>query len=344
MNLYEHEGKKLFSEYGIAVPAAAPESGTIVLKAQVRRGDRAKEGGIRIVDASKRVEETEALLRKKIGDETVSSVLAEEFVPHSAEYYLSLSYDTATRGPVLALSVRGGSGIADAKLFPVDIIAGLAAAAAQRALREAGFPPEDEAGLTDTILALWRLFITEYALVAEINPLFKTERGFIAGDAKVVLDDAKVRPGERPYIEMDGDIAVLASGGGASMLAMDALLRAGGRPANYTEYSGNPSAEVVKALTKRVLSRPGLKGCFVVGAAANFTDIHATLSGFLEGLRDSTPGPAYPILIRRDGPRRQEAFEMLRAAQKEGFDFHLFDAGTPIAQSAKRMVELAYRT
>ena len=127
------------------------------------------------------------------------------------------------------------------------------------------------------------------------------------------------------------------------MLALDALIKEGGHPANYTEYSGNPPREVVAELTKRVLARDGLRGCFVVGAIANFTDIEATLSGFLDGLRSITPKPTYPIVIRRDGPKREEAFNMLReAGEAEGYDFHLYDVATPITKSAKTMVRLSY--
>ena len=162
------------------------------------------------------------------------------------------------------------------------------------------------------------------------------------------MDDEKLNPGERRFIELGGDIAILASGGGASLLNIDALLRFGGKPANYTEYSGNPPAELVKELTKRVLSASwrtkGLKGCWVIGGTANFTDIYETMRGFIEGLREIKPKPKYPIVIRRDGPRQEEAFLMLRElAQKEGFDFHLFGSETSMAESARIMVRNAYQ-
>ncbi|MEK7076987.1 MAG: ATP-grasp domain-containing protein, partial [Patescibacteria group bacterium] len=57
MNLYEYEGKKLFSRYGIAVPRSVlwrngsePRrqwmKNPVVLKAQVLAGERKKAGGI----------------------------------------------------------------------------------------------------------------------------------------------------------------------------------------------------------------------------------------------------------------------------------------------------------
>jgi len=125
-------------------------------------------------------------------------------------------------------------------------------------------------------------------------------------------------------------------------LVMDSVIDAGGRPANYTEYSGNPPAEKVQKLTKIALDREGLSGCLVAGAVANFTDIYETLRGFIEGLRQVRPKPTYPIVIRRGGPRQEEAYEMIKkVAKREGFDIHLFGPETPISVACQKMVELA---
>lgn len=320
----------------------------MALKAQVLSGARNQVGGIVFADTDKEVKaKIKKLFNSKIGGEKVTKVLIEENIDHVKEYYFGFSYDTDSRGPVLALSPNGGSRIAKinkATVIPFDITLGAEPFTIREALSQAKFPSEDFNALVKIIQKLWKLFIDEYALVAEINPLFKTRDGeFIAGDAKVILDDEKLNPGERRFIELGGDIAILASGGGASLLNIDALLRFGGQPANYTEYSGNPPAELVKELTKRVLLRRGLKGCWVIGGTANFTDIYETMRGFLEGLREIKPRPKYPIVIRRDGPRQEEASLMLREiARKEGYDFHIFGSETSMAESAKVMVRAAY--
>lgn len=202
------------------------------------------------------------------------------------------------------------------------------------------------------------------------------EHNYIAIDAKVILDDAgmsrhrdldvlvkgaiSATPTKRElvakkideedyrgsagstFLELDGDIAILASGGGASLLVMDSVVASGGKPANYTEYSGNPPREKVEKLTKVALSREGLTGCLVAGAIANFTDIYETLGGFIDGLRQVKPRPTYPIVIRRGGPRQKEAYEMLtKVAKKEGYDIHLFGPETPISVACREMVRLS---
>lgn len=353
MRLLEHEGKTLFNEYGITVPESVLvttkdeiPSGAWVVKAQIHSGDRAKVGGIQFKTAEEHWDATNTSLGRVLNGETVESVLFEKIVEKDEERFFSFLYDASVGGPVLLLGTKGGSGVHQAVTFPIDLTAPLPDSFFMNALKDAGFPENEISIVTDVLTRAWKLFTDKKALVVEINPLFVTKDGrAVAGDAKVELDDAVEHPSERTYVELEGDIALLASGGGASMLALDALIKKGGRPANYTEYSGNPPKEVVTELTKRVLARADLAGCFVVGAAANFTDIEATLSGFLEGLRTITPKPTYPIVIRRDGPKRAEAFEMLReAAKKEGYDFHLYDATTPITDSARVMVDLAYPT
>ncbi len=139
-----------------------------------------------------------------------------------------------------------------------------------------------------------------------------------------------------------GDIAILASGGGASLLVMDAVVAAGGKPANYTEYSGNPPREKVEKLTKITLAKEGINGCLVAGAVANFTDVFETLSGFAQALKSVKPKPNYPIVIRRGGPRQVEAYQMLeKLVADEGFDIHLFGPETPISVACKEIVELS---
>ena len=90
------------------------------------------------------------------------------------------------------------------------------------------------------------------------------------------------------------------------------------------------------------MGKPSLNGCWVVGGTANFTDIYVTLvDGFLKGLRQIKPKPDYPIVIRRGGPKDEEAFKALReAAAKEGWDFHIYGRDTSMTSTAKILVDL----
>ena len=346
MNLLEYEGKNLFREYGIETPAgylvrdgermeALPFPK--VLKAQVARGDRKNHGGIVVVRS---VEEytsaTKKMLNSSIGGYIPQEVLVEDYIAAAKELYVSFSYNSETA--VFALSAKGGSGIDRADVYPVDMCEGCTDGFIANALIRSGITAHEK--LVRVIHLLWKLFEKERLVLAEINPLFEMHDGrYIAGDAKVQRDQNSEKR-EKVSIPLGGNIAVIASGGGASMLALDLLVSAGGKPANYIEYSGNPPASVVERLTVEVLSQKGLAGCWVVGGIANFTDIYETMRGFMDGLLRVEPKWQHPIVIRREGPRRAEAFDMLRSeAALHTFDITLFDATTPIAESARFLMQ-----
>lgn len=173
-------------------------------------------------------------------------------------------------------------------------------------------------------------------------PGYKPTEGEIAAK-KIDQEDYRGTAGSS-YFDLDGDIAVLSSGGGVSLTALDSLIASGGKPANFTEYSGNPPKEKVVKLTKIVLNKPNIHGLWVIGTVvANFTDIYETLSGLIEGLRQAQAQLHkqfnFPIVIRRGGPRDKEAFEMLKGVK----DFNLILQGpeTSIAKSAEIMAKLA---
>ena len=365
MILFEFEGKKLLKEAGVDVPKSqliTSESQKVEIsapffaKAQVLSGKRAEKGGITTSHPKR-------LLGQKIDGEVAKMVLVEERVEFESAYYLSLSYDGDHKGPVLSFSDSGGSGIEEkgAKVFPIDVLT--------KSLVGASFPRQ----ISKVLPKLMQLFFDKDLLLLEINPLVVTKKGVVALDAKVKIDDSSLArhpelkfpprlvSGRKPtkrevlakkidekdhrgvagstYFDLKGDIAILASGGGGSLVAMDALFKAGGKPANYTEYSGNPPKEKVEKLTKIVLSKKGLNALFVVGAVANFTDIYETLSGFLEALYKVKPRPKYPIVIRRGGPRDKEAFNMLKKVKD--FDLHVFGDEISISEAAEKVAKLA---
>jgi citryl-CoA synthetase large subunit len=375
MILFEFEGKEILKKYGINIPKSqllsSPNEKCIikqplVIKAQVLSGKRADVGGIEIVKDG----ENPNLFGKTINNELVEKVLVEELVDfEGGEYYVSLTYDTETRGPVLSISESGGTGIEqrEVKKYPLNPLNW------QRDLDniESAIPQE-------LLTKITQAFFDEDCLLLEINPLVKTKNGWFALDAKVKLDDvAKKRhedwsypprsvPGYSPttgeiaakkideqdyrgtagssYFDLDGDIAVLSSGGGVSLTALDSLIASGGKPANFTEYSGNPPKEKVVKLTKIVLNKPNIHGLWVIGTVvANFTDIYETLTGLIDGLKEAEKDLGkkfdFPIVIRRGGPRDEEAFEMLRGIK----DFNLILQGpeTSIAKSAEVMAQKA---
>jgi succinyl-CoA synthetase beta subunit len=250
MKLSEHEGKALLRKYEIATPQhelvnKATESLSllypVVLKSQVPSSDRMAKGGIIVVHKAEDLSQNiQALFDHEIDGYLPNAVLAEEFITPVSELYISFSYSTEHRAPVLALNHKGGSGVHDAVIVPLNILEELSDAFLSNALEQAKIKTtSDIIGLLRT---LWKIFREEGVLVLEINPLFLLADGrVLAGDAKVVTDDALIGSFERPFITLGGDIAVIASGGGASMLNIDILMRSGGKPARPWSYAFRPT-------------------------------------------------------------------------------------------------------
>ncbi len=257
----------------------------------------------------------------------------------------------------------------------INYVRGLTDEDLQFLLKKSTLSPVVQQRVRAVISQLYQCFTRFDCKMLEINPLVvSSTETVVAVDAVAVLDDdAKFRweipfadrTNNRPvtareaaahlidkddhrgvagktFVDLTGDIAILTSGGGASMTLLDALVDYGGKPANFTEYSGNPPLEKVEKLTRVVLDRPGLSGLLVAGVIANFTNIVETLRGVLNVLIEKKPD--FPIVIRRAGPHDDEAREMLVAAKKEyNLDIHYFDEKILLTQAAKIMVDLAQK-
>lgn len=379
MNLYEFEGKHFFEESGITVPKGITVSrgmdyvaayrnlglDEVVIKAQVLSGKRGKNNGIRFCSSVGEVNRAcSELFDSQIKGQYVSALRIEEKLDIAEEHYMSISYDTNSKQPVLVYSREGGVDIEDVEdqnieKYMLDIRQDTFTAQGHRE----GFPLE-------VASKLWNCFKQNDARIVEINPLVKTGAGlWIAADAKMALDDdafyrhegwneleprsmmgrtatdreievRKIDEGEKyyqgtagKYIEMDGDIALLFSGGGASIANMDALMKAGLKPANYTEYSGNPPREKVFELTKIVLSKPGLRGLWIAGGVANFTNIKETFNGIVDAFDELKP--KYPIVVRRAGPYEKEGMELMRdCAARNNLNIRFFGKETSMSETA----------
>jgi succinyl-CoA synthetase beta subunit len=357
--------------------------GAVMVKAQVLQGRRGHQHAvIPCDDENQLADAVRSLLGRKLADEAVERVLVERKLDVVEEVYAAVTYQQASLA--LILSAAGGVDVERAchesqegvLVEPINILRGLEPDQAANLAQRAGL----DAGAADVLLRLYKLFIDFDATLAEINPLVKTRSGqWCAVDAKVELDDdamyrqtalnlpERLSSGRTPtrleqlaldndrtdtrgsagrmFYELDGDIIVLASGGGTSVEALDALCLLGGKPAVFTEYSGNPTPEKVKGLTKIALMHPGpINAIWVVGGRANFTDIYETLIGGIMGGIRETPSfdRTIPILIRRAGPRDEEAFATLYKLQsQEGYRLYLRGMATSVADSASMVMHQA---
>jgi succinyl-CoA synthetase beta subunit len=377
MKLIEADGKRLFAEADIAVPASvffpfapneAENAGTLLfsvyLKAQLLQGRRGKRGLVRRCTSQEEVRQALAEMRGQLNESQCAGFLCESEVPHKEEWLVSADIDSENGKIRLNYSSQGGMGVARASSVLVDDASEISIGASPT--------------IRDVLVRLHAAIRKEDALSIEINPLaIQTDGSSVALDAKVELDDAaafrhperaeyRVLPeGGRPpsererayaavleeaghrgtlgrYVELDGDIALVLSGGGASLVAIDALKQAGGHPANYVEMSGNPDPEMVRKACRVVLSKQGIKAVWIAGSFANFTDIQATVNGVLAAIADLDLH--VPVVIRRDGPNAAVAkTDAEQWARDHGVELRFHRADTDLDESARTIVELTQK-
>ena len=330
---------RLARSAGEAQAAAAELGCPVVVKAQAPAGKRGKAGGIRTADtAGQAGEAAEAILGMDISGHRVESVLVEERAAIAAEYYAAVLNDAESKGPLVMFSPEGGMDIEEVAVAapdrlrrtPVDIARGLDLDSA-RAMIGGLDLGADETPVAETLVALYRAYRDNDGELLEVNPLARLEDGRLAAlDCKFVLDDSGIKRREAlartgspdrltgleargqalglKYIELDGDIGVLANGAGLTMTTMDVITHHGGRPANFLEIGGEAYTKAKPAL-ELVLDNPRVE-CLVVNFCGAFARTDVMTGGVLDAWE--ALAPSVPVFFSVHGTGSTEARTMLR--------------------------------
>jgi len=280
MKLYEYLGKELFRDYGIPVPrgkvvsspeeaaAAAEGLADVVIKSQVLSGKRGKAGGISFASSPAEAKtEAERILKMKLNGLVVDKLLVEEKLSIEQELYLAITVDGSARCPVVLASLDGGMDVeevAEERMikWPIDISIGMQSYMVREICRQLGISGNLQKEFISFLPKLYRIFRALDAELAEINPLAVTPDGLVAADAKVTIDDdALYRHSSLPkikektalelkaeeldlaYVELDGNIAIMANGAGITMATLDIVQHYGGAPANFLDFGGGADVE-----------------------------------------------------------------------------------------------------
>jgi succinyl-CoA synthetase beta subunit len=342
----EHRAKQILRKYGIPVPEGIVVQSSeevvdpplpAVVKAQVLAGGRMKAGGIHFAESVEEVQEAvEAILGLEIGGYAVRNVLLEEKLLIEREFYLSLTIDRSARAPLLMASTEGGidiEGVPDEKIFRAAIppLVGMQQYILRRLQRALQLEGKQARILADIASALYRLFEGEDAELVEINPLVVTNDGsLVAGDAKLVLEDnalyrhpeyADVEQGLTPlekearergiaFVQLEGDIGVIANGAGLTMATMDVLHLNGGKPGVFLDLGGTDDAETVKeAFLLMMKARPRVIFLNIFGG---ITKSDTVAVGVREALEEAKTD--IPVVARIRGVNEERARELLREA------------------------------
>jgi len=319
---------------------AADDLGPVIVKAQAPTGKRGKAGGVRPADSPEEAKDAAAaILGMEIGGHRIERLLVEGRAEIAKEYYAAVLNDPESRGPLVLFSTSGGMEIEDAireapetmGRMAVDIRRGLTMAQAGELL--AGLLPETEMqAVAELLVKLMGVYRDTDAELIEINPLAVTpDGGLVALDCKLVLDESAVKRREDlastgsperlsgleargrelgiKYIELDGEVGVMANGAGLTMTTMDVVSHYGGRPANFMEIGGEAYTKATEAL-ELVLANPRVRSLVV-----NFCGAFARTEVMTEGVVGAweTLRPNVPVFFSINGTGDVEARALLRA-------------------------------
>ena len=353
MRLYEFEGSKLFRENGIPVPnfmiASSPQEARqqaeklgmpVVLKAQVLVGGRGLAGGVKIAESLDQVEElAKQILSNPIKGLPVNRIMIAQKAEITKEFYLGVTVDGYNGVPIAILSTAGGVSIEEtARTHPellasrqVPIATGISFDEAQQMARDVGLLGDELTQIAKTLHSLYSVFRKYDALIAEINPLVRTNQGtYLALDSKVEIDDSSLfrhpdiqaasedtmpNPLERKgrqigvtYVELDGDIGIIASGAGLGMATMDIISRKF-RPANFLETGGAITEDVLYNVMDLILQKKGIKAIFI-NVYGGINPIHEGAKGVVRYIREHKI--TIPIVAKALGNRQEETWEIFK--------------------------------
>ena len=239
--------------------------GPWIVKGQIAAGGRGKAGLVKKAASLHDVHEIAlSMIGSVVNGKRVASVRVEQQISGADELYIGMLIDPAAAGVRVLISEHGG---VDIETLPSSAIRSESVIAEPDAIVATidrltnGMPLAKRAALLEAVKPLSRFFFESEALLVEINPLFVRADGtWTAGDAKVVTDDNALerQPRLRALVERrtatypevalklahgfdyvvvdpDGEIGLLTTGAGLSMMLIDELRAAGLKPFNFLD-------------------------------------------------------------------------------------------------------------
>ena len=309
-----------------------------VIKAQVLAGGRGKGGAVRFASTPAEARAAAAaILALEFKGERVKEVLLEGKVTIARELYVSLALDRSARLPVLITSGQGGveiESVDDASIDrqPIDPFPGLAAYERRRAAHVLGLSGPAAKSLDALLTSLWSLFDREDAELVEINPLAVVGESLVALDAKVIIEDdaafrhpeyAAIQDDRTPleeiarekeiaFVQLDGNIGVIANGAGLTMATLDVLKEFGGNPGVFLDLGGTDDPKkVTEAFLLMAQAKPKAVFLNIFGGV---TRCDTVAKGLVEAMQQVPVAERFPLVARIRGNNEKEGIEILRTA------------------------------
>jgi len=369
MKLYEYLAKQILAEHGVPtgggilcetpeqVEEAARKIGPCAVKAQVLVGGRGKAGGIKLANTPEEARaRAQEILGMNLKGYTVEKVLVDPQLSIEKEYYVSITLDGLAKKPLIMASASGGMEIEsvphDQIVFQhVELDTGLQPFLAREVARRIGLTGDLAKQFAQILTGMYQAFRRYDAELVEINPLALVDGGtrLVAADGRFnVEDDALFRHPEFPrveegtelekkvkaiglaFVQLDGDIAVMANGAGMAMGTLDTLAYYGGRPANFLDAGGGSGVEpTARAFDALLGTNP--KGIFV-NIFGGITRCDLVAEAIIQVKK--AKGINVPLVVRMVGTNDLRGREMLAEAGIQAF--------TDMGEAAQAIVRAAY--
>jgi succinyl-CoA synthetase beta subunit len=222
-------------------------------------------------------------------------------------------------------------------------------------LKETGITGKTLNLLSSSLISLVKIAIKTEAKSLEINPLVLTDQGqVIAADCHMTVDDYAVfrhpefgieiarELGHPPtdlekiayavekddyrgtfyFIQLEdnfkkgeGVLGFHGTGGGGSMMSMDALQKFGYKVANFCDTSGNPPASKIYRAAKIILSQKNIDGYFGSGSGVASQEQFYSARGIVKALKELNP--VIPVVFRLGGNGEERAIRILEDYTKD---------------------------
>ena len=346
MKLLEYRAKHLFDSCGIPIPEGyvvrGPEeilnvSFSTVLKAQVPVGGRGKAGGIRFASTLSEARTAAAeILGLSVSGYSPKEILVERRLDIGREIYLSITIDRSGRTPLLLASSEGGMEIEtvpDNKIgeWRIHPFIGIQTYQIREVCSYLGIGDARGWELSDLLRGLWSLFWENDCELVEINPLVQTQEGrLIAGDAKITINDdslyrhkdladmeEELTPLEKEakdygiaFVQLDGNIGVIANGAGLTMATLDNLALHGGKGGVFLDLGGTDDPKKAEqAFELMIKASPKVILLNIFGGMTKCDSVAEGVLAVKQRL-----GFSIPVIARIRGMNEQRGREMLSSA------------------------------
>ena len=342
----------------------------VMVKAQILGGGRGLAGGIKVAETAEQAEEiAQKLFNGKLKESQVDCLLVEEKLDVAREIYMSITVDRGRGGAVAIVSAEGGVDVEEVakrnpdKIFSflINPLYGLRGYEAINLVRQIGLEGKHLTTSARVLSRLYQAFISCDARLVEVNPLVITNEGeMVAADARVEVDDnslfkhpelqekhlqridnvweREAVSGNVNYVDLEGNIAVMANGAGLAMALLDMVKDRGGSPACFLETGGGISRQRMKngvrLLLKKAKADPRIKVILVM-IRMMISPPDEVAEGLMEAISEVEVNTPVVAVMRGRTLYEQRAKELLK------------DSGVPVysdlQEGIQRSIELAGR-